>query len=327
METIYNRRQWLAAVSSAALLPSFRLHASLDQKPMRGAFIIMATPYSPDKKVDFEDLTREVDFMHRCGVQGMVWPQFASEYPYLKREERLKGMEVLAKAARGKNPALVLGVQADTSGEMLEFAQHAERLEPDAVIAMPPKKAKSLKDYRSYYRALCKSVNRTVFIQTTGGAPDVEPTVEFILEIAREFPHFGYIKEEYKPVLERMQRLAKYRPDPIKSVFSGSAGRGWPYEMRLGLDGTMPGAPYSDIYALLWSLYEQGKWEEIREVFSKLLLMINLAQQIPGVRQYIMKKRGVFKTTVSRRQDYTYTPKQIEEIEFNFAALKPYLRT
>ncbi len=31
-----------------------------------------------------------------------------------------------------------------------------------------------------------------------------------------------------------------------------------------------------------------------------MLLMTNTAQQIPGTRQYIMKKRGVFKATVSR---------------------------
>jgi hypothetical protein len=38
-----------------------------------------------------------------------------------------------------------------------------------------------------------------------------------------------------------------------------------------------------------------------------------------------MKKRGVFKTTVSRRGDYSFSPKQIEEIEYRLEALKPYL--
>jgi hypothetical protein len=38
-----------------------------------------------------------------------------------------------------------------------------------------------------------------------------------------------------------------------------------------------------------------------------------------------MKKRGVFKTTMSRRGDYSFSPQQIEEIEYRFEALKPYL--
>ena len=191
---------------------------------------------------------------------------------------------------------------------------------------MPPKEATSLDDYRTYYSELCKLTKRPVFIQTTGGAKDVEATVEFIIEMAKKFPNFGYIKEEYKPVMERMLKLAKYRPTVIKSVFSGAAGRGWPYEMRYGLDGTMPGAMYADIYGLLWELHQKGDRDKIREVFSKLMLMINLDAHIPGVRNYMFKRRGIFKTTKSRRGDYTWSEDAIAEIEHNFAALKPYLR-
>jgi 4-hydroxy-tetrahydrodipicolinate synthase len=321
----YTRRQWLTLAGSGLLAP--RLPGkSAGPKAMRGAFIIMGTPYQASKAVDYEDLAAEVDFLDRCGVQGMVWPQMASEYDLLKKDERMRGMEVLASAAQRKKPALVLGVQAADTGEMLEYARQAERLQPDAVIAMPPTKAASLDDYREYYGELCRVAKRPVFIQTTGGAEGVEPTVDFIVDMARRFPNFGYVKEEYRPVIPRLQQLAKHRPDPIKSVFSGAAGRGWTYEMRLGFDGTMPGAPFADVYALLWELHQKGKQEQLREVFSRLLLMINLDQQIPGVRNYIFNKRGVFKTTVSRRGDYSFTPEQVAEIDYNFAALKPYLR-
>jgi hypothetical protein len=152
---------------------------------------------------------------------------------------------------------------------MLEYARHAEDLAPDAVIAMPPKNAASLDSYRDYYSALCEVAKRPVFIQTTGGAQGLEPTVEFILGLAKKFPNFGYVKEEYEPVVSRMLEMARHRPDPIKSIFSGNAGRGWSHELRLGFDGTMPGAMFR---------------EQWREVFAKLLLMINLDGQIPGVR-------------------------------------------
>jgi 4-hydroxy-tetrahydrodipicolinate synthase len=326
MSTLYSRRQILAALGSAALAPVLPSWAAAGGKTMRGAFIIMATPYTAAKAVDYEDLAGEVDFLHKSGVQGMVWPQFASEYPFLEKQERFRGMEVLAKAAKGKKPALVLGVQAPNTEAMLEFARHAEKVEPDALIAMPPKEAKSLDDFRHYYRSLCKLANGPVFIQTTGGAEGIEPTPEFIVEIAKEFPNFGYIKEEYKPTLPRMLAMAKHRPNVIKSVFGGAAGRAWPYEMRYGLDGTMPGAMYADVYALLWELHEKGDRDKIREVFSQLLLMINLDAHIPGVRNYVFKRRGIFKTSVSRKADYTWSKEAIAEIEHNLEALEPYLR-
>ena len=295
---------------------------------MQGAFIILSTPYTSSKAVDYEDLAGEVGFLDRCGVHGLVWPQLSSELPQLSKEERLRGMDVLAKAAaQGRKPALILGVQGDDTAEMLEYATHAEKLNPDGMIAIPPRKAKSLDDFRDYFRALCKLTRRPVFLQTSGGATEIEPKVDFILDLAREFPNFGYIKEEHEPVLDRMRQLIAHRPEPIKRVFGAHYGTSWLYEMRLRIDGTITGgAMYADIYARLWDLHVQNKTDEKRELFGKLLLMLNLDQDIPGARLYILKKRGVFKTSVSRQRDYHLTPEEIAEIDYRFAALKPYLK-
>ena len=316
------RRQFLGCMAAAGVGLRFGFASP---KNLRGIFIILATPYTDNKALDYEDLAAEVNFMDRCRVHGMVWPQMASEYTWLTREERLRGMEVLAKAAKGKRPALVLGVQGANTEAALEYARHAEALEPDALIAIPPTEAHSLNDFHEYYGALARVTKRPFFIQTTGGAKGVVPEVSLLVELAREFPNFGYIKEEYTPVVQRMSELAAHRP-AIKGVFSGNAGMDLLYEMRLGFDGTMPGAPYADLYAQVWDLYHGGEQQRARDLFGKLLLMINVDAQIPGARQYMMKRRGVFKTFVSRRYDVKLSPEAIQEIEFNFEALKPYLR-
>jgi len=330
METRLSRRDLLLAAGSAALLPGAAAGAESEShgaaKPLQGAFMILSTPYTLSKAVDYEDLAGEVDFLVRCGVQGLVWPQNASEQSKLTKDERMRGMEVIARSANGKPPALVLGVQGHDMGEMLEYARHAESLAPDALIAIPPTKAASLDDYREYYRALCRTTKRPVFIQTSGGARDLVASVEFILELSREFPNFGYIKEEHDPVIPRMREEIAHRPDPIKRVFCANRGAGFLYEMRNGSDGTIiGGVPYAEVFAKLWNLQKQKKFEEQREMFSKLLLMLNLDDRIPGIRPYILKKRGIFKTTVTREADHTLTPEAIAEIEHNFAVLKPYL--
>lgn len=315
-----NRREFLAGSVASVFLARGRAATT---KPMRGVFIIMATPYDNAKSVDFEDLSNEVEFLEHCGVHGMVWPQLASEYQSLTKEERMEGMRVLARAAKGKRPALVLGVQASNTDLALEYARAAEQLEPDALISMPPTEAHSINDYRLYYRALAAVTKKPFFIQTTGGAKNIAPDLEFIEELAHDFPNFGYVKEENEPVIQRMSALAQQRP-AIKSVFSGEAGRGMMYEMRLGFDGTMPGAPFADVYAHIWNLYQSGKHDQARDVFSKLLLVVNLDQEIPGTRQYVMQKRRVFKTMQSRRIDVQLSREAIEEIEFNVAAVRPY---
>jgi len=324
MSGVYSRRQMLSGLGMAALAP--RLSAAVQpDKPMRGIFIIMATPYTASKAVDYEDLAREVDFLDRCQVHGMVWPQLASEYARLTKEERFEGMEVVARQAKGKRPALVLGVQGANRAAMLAYAEKAESLGPDALIAMPPTEAKSIEEYRDYYRALARATSRPVFIQTTGGAKGIVPEIDFLAGLGKELPNCGYIKEEYPPVVERMLALAKHRP-AIKSIFSGSAGKGMLYEMRLGFDGTMPGAPYSDIYAQIWNLYQSGDRVRARDLFGRLMLIVNTDQQIPGTRPYVLKKRGVFKTTVSRERPVDLSREARAEIDFNFEALQPFLK-
>jgi 4-hydroxy-tetrahydrodipicolinate synthase len=328
MNNTSTRRELLKALGAAIAVHSATRAAS--GKPMRGVFPIMATPFTATKAVDFDDLAREVDFLDRCGAHGMAWPQLASGYRTLSKEERMRGMQVLAKAIKGKKPALVLGVQAADTEQMLEFARAAESLEPDALIAMPPYEAKSLEEYRSYYRALARVTERPIFIQTTGGARDLTPTVEFIVELAREFPQLGYVKEEAQPVVERMKALVRHRPT-MKAVFSGGNGLGSTFEMRFHADGTMPLAPYADLLAQTWDLFRSGQPQKAREIFSKFLLMENMARRIRGVPQYMMKRRGVFKTTMVRPEDARVTDAEltadeIAEIEFNYEGIRPYLR-
>jgi dihydrodipicolinate synthase/N-acetylneuraminate lyase len=318
------RRSLLAALGGAAFAFRPPLEAA-PAKPLRGIFIIMATPYTEAGEVDFEDLAREVDFLDCCGVHGMVWPQLASEYYKLSKEERFRGMELLARAAKGKKAALVLGVQGPGIPAALEYTRYAEKLGPDALIAIPPTEAKSIGDFRDYYRAIAQEIKRPIFVQTTGGAKGIEPKIELLVALAREFPQLGYIKEEHNPVTERMKQLAAHRP-AVQGIFSGGGGRGMIYEWRLGMDGTMPGAPYSDVYVEIWDAWQAGRHDKAREIFSKLLLMLNCDQQIPGTRLYIMKKRGVFKTWRSRTRDFDPSPAAIAEIEFHWAGVKPYLR-
>ncbi len=325
---VSTRRELLTTAAAALLART----AAAERAPvapagtMQGAFIILTTPFTESKALDYEDLASEVAFLDRAGVQGLVWPQFSSELVKLTRDERMQGMDVLAKAAQGKKPLLVLGVQGADTAEMLEYAQHAEKLNPDALIAIPPTKAKSLDEYRDYYRALCKLARRPVFTQTSGGAPGLELSVDFMVDLAREFPNFGYIKEEHDPVIVRMRALIAHRPDPVKRVFGATFGTGSLYEMRVGSDGTITGgAMYADVYAKLWDLHRKNKMAEKREVFSKLSLMLNLDHDIPGARLYLMKKRGIFKTTVSRQKDTRLTPPEIAEVEYRFEALKPWL--
>jgi 4-hydroxy-tetrahydrodipicolinate synthase len=332
------RREYLMALGApvvAACSPSVRASTE-GAKPMRGVFIILDTPFTATGEVDWDDLGREAAFVDRGGCNGIVWPQGSSGVTTLTKNERVRGMKLLAKAAQDTRLTLVLGVQGKDTSEMLEYAERAEALGTDAMIAMPPTSGTSMEDYRAYFRALAGATKHPVIIQTSGGAKNLVPSTDLIIELASEFPHVAYVKEESDPLIPRMEAELKARPT-MKGVFGASLGTGWLYELRLGLDGIITGmGMYADLMGRIWALHEQGRHDDVRDAYSKFLLMRNLNEAIPGTDLYIMKKRGVFKTTVRRTTaptstapanvtEFKPTPVELEEIEFRFAALKAYL--
>jgi hypothetical protein len=185
------RRECLGMLSAAAFGPRLTRADTSSAKPMRGAFMILSTPFTDSGEVDWDDLAREASFVDRCGAHGIVWPQGSSSVANLTKAERLRGMEVLATAVQDRRTALVLGVQGPTAAEMLEYARRAEALAPDALIAMPPSAAKTLDDYREYFRALGQATKRPVFVQTSGGARELVPSVDLMVESRPGIPARG----------------------------------------------------------------------------------------------------------------------------------------
>jgi dihydrodipicolinate synthase/N-acetylneuraminate lyase len=312
---------------------------------IRGPFLILTTPFTASGAVDFEALANEARYVNWCGCPGMIWPQSGDSVDLLTTEEKMEGMEVLAKTARGLRTALCLGVQGRDTDEMLQFAKFVEKLAPPAIISRPPDSGKTENDLRQYWHALAGVAKRPVIIQTTGGVKYRGPTpsVPLLVELARQFPYFGYVKEEAAPITARTRELVAAKP-PIRRVFSARGGFGWLYESRLGTEGVITErAVYADVATRIWDLQQSGADPAaLKDAYSKFLLMLNLSQSLPGgdmrgAQLYLWKKHGVFNTLVSRHygrgrtfpaspifSELTLTPEDIAEIEFRYEALKPY---
>ncbi|HUP53332.1 MAG TPA: dihydrodipicolinate synthase family protein [Longimicrobiales bacterium] len=336
MSTSHTRRDAVKIMGAAALgatLPApLAAQLAARRRParaaaegdLRGLFVILSTPYTESGAVDYDDLAFQVEWLEQAGVHGLVWPQNSSDYPRLTEDEIRQGMETLAQANRGRSTALVLGVQRDSTREMVDLATFAETLEPDMMIAMPPKVGSSLEDYRAYYTALARVTSRPVMMQTQPNLPGVEFDTDFILELAERYPHLGYVKEEAQPVFDRISALVGQAP--IQRVYSAMRGRYFAYDLRLGVDGLVSGmSMYADVFARMWDAYRADDWDEVRDIHGRLLVMLTCEQEIPGAGRYLLHRRGIFRTRRQRGVEHRLSPVQIDEIEHNLRGLEPYL--
>ncbi|NLV46695.1 MAG: dihydrodipicolinate synthase family protein [Candidatus Hydrogenedentes bacterium] len=319
--------------------------ASIADPRVQGPYLILSTPFTASGAVDFDALAREARYVDWCGCPGMIWPQSGDSVDLLTTEEKLRGMEVLAAAAKDFHSALCLGVQGKDTTDMLLYAKHVENLAPTALISRPPDSGTTEDDLRQYWHALASITKRPVILQTTGGVAykGPSPSVDLLTELAKDFPNFGYVKEEAGAVISRMRALLAARP-PIRRVFGARGGLGWLYELRLGAEGLITErAIYADVLTRIWELHQTGADPAaLRDAYSKFLLMTNLSVTHPGdslrgIQLYLWKKRGVFKNMVSRHygpgttvpespifSELELSEEEIAEIEYRFEALKPY---
>lgn len=294
-----SRREFLAAAAGSAVL--LRAADTGSTRRLEGIFPIMQTPFTDSGSLDLETLAHEVEFLHRAGAQGMTWPQMASEWPTLTFEERLAGAERIIRANRALNararPAVVIGVQAADTETAVKYARHADKLAPDAIIAIPLDRGKDEARQMEYYSAIGAACSAPLIVQTVG-----DMSVDLVLRMAARIPTLRYAKDEAGVTLPRLDEYRK-RGQIMQGVFTGKHGPTFLDDLARGAVGNMPAAGFADLYVAAWQAWKSGKEDEAMDMFSKTLLLIMDAQAY-GVegQKYILQLRGVFPNTKCRGQ-------------------------
>ncbi len=299
-----SRRDFLAMTAAATGSVLFVRPASgaSGEPQLQGIFPIMQTPFNDSGALDMETLAREVQFLHRVGAQGMTWPQMASEWPQLTFDERLAGAEAIMRADKSLDaatrPAVVIGVQANDTETAVKYARHAEKLRPDAIIAIPLNQGKDEALQMEYYSAIGEACSRPLIVQTVG-----QMSVDLVLRMAKQIPTLRYAKDEAGATLPRLTEYAK-RGQILRGVFSGKHGPTFLDELARGAVGNMPASGFADLYVASWKAWVAGQHDQAMDLFSKTLLLIMDAQAY-GVegQKYILQLRGVFPNTKCRRPE------------------------
>ena len=304
--SISNRRDFLRMMGAASLSWSLlgemgcSAAPAVDLKKFEGIFPIVQTPYTGDNKIAFDELEKEVKFLDKTGVHGIVWPQRASEYQFLSFDERIEGAELVVKASKGLRPTVVIGVQGPDTETAVKYAKHAEKLQPDAIVALPTRDEGEfdLDEVFEYYRAIGKACGLPMFVQTTGNM-----SVEFVVKMAKAIPTLLFVKDETGNSIDRIKEF-KARGEGHVTVFTGAHGRNLPDEMALGLAGNMPASGWVELYVKAWDFWKAGKTNEALDVFSKAMLFVTQAG-VYGfpLLNYTLHLRGVFTNWNIRRPD------------------------
>jgi 4-hydroxy-tetrahydrodipicolinate synthase len=292
--------------------------------PMRGIFPVLQTPVSEDGELDAAGLRKEVDFCIRAGAHGLVFPVLGSEFQFLTEEERQRLAEVVVDEAHGRVP-VVVGVAGASKAAALVHAQHAARIEADAVIALPPYVAAgSREEIREYYEGIARAAARPVFIQHSYAGMDIA----FLRDLVREVEYVCYIKEEMQPSAHQISAAVREAGDACLGVFGGAHGRWMLSELRRGASGFMPAAEAVDVHVQIWDAYQAGEEARARDIFNQLLPLINLVNML-GLRvcKEVLVRRGVLAGAAMRMPGATVLDAEDQrELDVILEGVRPLFR-
>lgn len=311
-------RRHLLTLPALSALPS-----QAAEKAWEGIFVIMQTPFNEDYSLDEDSLRKETDFLCRGRVHGIVWPAGAGESSSLSYNERMRYAPAVVKEAKGRTTVLI-GVHGANKFEAMDYARYAEKIGADGLHALGPTDgfgdARILEDYFLSIASVSK-LPMCIQVSNPGMSTD------FLLRMADKIPTLRILKLEAGDVPHDVTRVIKERKRPL--IPSTGGGAMYLYqEMERGSGGTMAGAGFADIQAQIWDWYHEGKKKEAQDLFSKFLLAAVLERRVTYVLQKeILRRRGVFKTTVMRRTSrFTMDATDLRELDEIMEMLRPHFR-
>jgi len=278
-----------------------------------GVFPLLCTPYAEDGSLDCETLARETRFVADCGADGVIWPAANDAMKWLSPEEERQGLEAIAAVLDGRDVWFTPCCPGTNTAEILRRAGVAAEIaakHPNLKTTMLVRMADDAKcdaDYERQYDTLAAATKLPVIIQTYNGKSPM-PSAKLLIDLARRYPKtYGWYKVEGtgSGIVPCARELVAAMPS-VKTVFTGWSGRDWLYHYRrVGTRGVISQRPmYADLMVKIWRALEADD-ASADELFAKFMYLRNLEDTIPapemrGWNLYVLKRRGVFKNTLSR---------------------------
>jgi dihydrodipicolinate synthase/N-acetylneuraminate lyase len=295
----------------------------MSERPWRGSFAIPMTPYDDTDHINEDDLAAEIEFCIESGVGGIMTPLMVSEFRSLSEDERRLMMRIPVEVSAGCTP-IIVNVAAVNKPLAVEYAQYAQKIGADGVIAMPPYIHKpDFQRIYEYYQAISEVVDVPVFIQNASVAA---LSADQLVQLCTEIENVSWVKEEVPPSTRNISTLLAKNSPAVKGVMGGGGGRPMMTEYTRGSKGVIHACQFCDVLQAVWDLLDEGEMDAAGDLFEHLLPSIMLEGMLGmAYAKEIMVRRGVFTNNRMRTTAKPFDEYDIQEIDRTWERIQPYL--
>ncbi|MBB4403526.1 MULTISPECIES: dihydrodipicolinate synthase family protein [Rhizobium/Agrobacterium group] len=290
---------------------------------LKGILPVLPTPFLADGGIDEAGMKRLVVFALDKGVDGVVFPGFASEVEALNAAERATLLKIVVDAVAGRVP-VVAGASAADWREVVEHGRAASALGIRHLMVQPPKSvgtdAPALIEFLG---RIVEALPEVEIILQNAPAPrgsDLSP--QAIVEIVRALPQVSYVKEETLPAGPAISHIIAHAPSTLKGVIGGGGARYILDEYARGATAAMPALEIAEEHVAIDRALVAGRQEEARRIYVRTLpLLVLQAVYRMRLTKYVLARRGVIEGVGVRAPTPELDAAAIADIDANLVEL------
>lgn len=262
---------------------------------LKGVGVALVTPFNEDLSVDFDSLTRLVEYNIENGTNYLVVLGTTAEAATLSAAEKQEVIKHVIKINNKRLP-LVLGIGGNNTLEVKKQIEEADLTDFDAVLSVSPYYNKPNQEGLYQHYKMLASTGKQIIIYNVPGRTGQNIEASTTLRLANEFPNLFMIKEAAPNILQYFDILRK-KPTNF-SLVSGDDEYTLPVTLAGG-DGVISviGQGYPKEFSTMVQLAFEGKVKEAYEIHNKLVEITRLifAEGNPCGIKTVLAEKGIIK--------------------------------
>ncbi|KIA88966.1 4-hydroxy-tetrahydrodipicolinate synthase [Kaistella jeonii] len=262
---------------------------------LKGLGVALVTPFNEDLSVDFDSLTKLVDYNIQNGTNYLVVLGTTAEAATLSKEEKSQVINHIIKANNGRLP-LVLGIGGNDTMEVKKQLEEADLSAFEAILSVSPYYNRPNQEGLYQHYKVLAGTGKKIIIYNVPSRTGQNVEAATTLRLANDFPNLIMIKEA-GPNIAQYFDILRQKPANF-SLVSGDDEYTLPVTLAGG-DGVISviGQGYPKEFSTMVQLAFDGKVKEAYEIHNKLVEITRMifAEGNPAGIKTILAEKGILK--------------------------------
>ena len=262
---------------------------------LKGLGVALVTPFNEDLSIDFDSLTKLVEYNIANGTDFLVVLGTTAETATLSKAEQAKVIEHIVKVNNKRLP-LVLGIGGNNTLAVKEQIESTDLSDFEGVLSVSPYYNKPNQEGIYQHYKMLASTGKNIIIYNVPGRTGQNIDAATTLRLAKDFPNLFMIKEA-SPNISQYFDILRKKPAGF-SLVSGDDEFTLPVTLAGG-DGVISviGQAYPKFFSDMIKLAKESKVKEAYAIHNQLVELIRLifAEGNPCGVKTVLAEMGIIK--------------------------------